>query len=351
MKEQLEQLQVYQAGKTAKDLKDIYNIQGEMLKLSSNENVYGPSPKVKAALTNIEALERYPDPTGGALRQALSDFYHVDPKSILIGSGLDEVIMMLSRAVLTPGTEVLTCEESFVQYTTHALIESTTIKTVPLKDGAFDLEALAEAVSDNTALIWLCNPNNPTGGYFSESQLVAFLSHIPSHIPVVLDEAYAEFVTAEDYPNTLELQKNYPNVIMLRTFSKAYGLASLRVGYAISSPDWTDIWHKVKLPFNVTTLSLIGAEAALMDQGYLKEVIQKNEQQRQRYFDTFGDLLTPSQTNFVYLKTDKTTELNEHLLQHGIIARPVPSGIRITIGNDYENTQVIHALKQYFNKR
>lgn len=352
MKEQLKQLSIYQAGKTADELKSELGIAGDMMKLSSNENVYGPSPEVTRTLKqSLNLLYEYPDSHGTVLKQAIAEHYKVKEESILLGSGLDEVIMMLSRAVLKPGDDILTCENTFVQYQHHAVIEDCRIVTAPLDTGKFDLQALAEKITPHTTLIWLCNPNNPTGNYFNQSELSAFLTKA-GEIPVVLDEAYAEYVTAEDYPDSFSLREKHPNIIILRTFSKAYGLASLRVGYAISSDEWTSIWHRVKLPFNVTSLSLKAAEAALKDQEYLTDVRQNNAVERQRFYaSNISHYLLPSQTNFVLVKTDDINELNDYLLTFGIIARPTPVGVRITIGTAEQNTVVIKALENYFSTK
>ncbi|TDM12192.1 histidinol-phosphate transaminase [Macrococcus lamae] len=349
MKHQLKNLSVYQAGKTADELKAALGIEEEMMKLSSNENVYGPSPQVKVALKDaMNDPHEYPDSYGKALKTAIAAKYDVKEEAILLGAGLDEVIMMLSRAILKHGDEILTSENTFVQYQHHAIIEGCSIITAPLVNGKFDLTALAGKLTDKTALVWLCNPNNPTGHYFSSEELSAFLDQT-GDVPVVLDEAYAEYVTAEDYPDSFALCDTYPNLIILRTFSKAYGLASLRVGYAISSDQWTDMWHRVKLPFNVTTLSLRAAEAALRDQQYLKSIRDRNAVERRRYFASpISAHLLPSQTNFVLVKTDEGKALNDHLLKFGIIARPTPAGIRITIGTAEQNTTVIKALEDYF---
>lgn len=349
MKEQIKNLSIYQAGKTPEELQSSYHLDVEMLKLSSNENVYGPSPKVKEALEmSIRDLHEYPDSSGRQLKKKLADHYDIPEEAILLGAGLDEVIMMISRAVLNKGDEILTSENTFVQYMHHATIESSKIVTVPLEANRFDLSSIAEHITNHTALIWLCNPNNPTGGYFSEEELIHLLDQA-GEIPVVLDEAYAEYVTAENYPDSFKLRNKYPNLIILRTFSKAYGLASMRIGYAVSSDELTDLWHRVKLPFNVTTLSLAAAEAALEDQEYLLNSCEKNAEERARFYRTsFKEHLMDSETNFILVKSNNVTELNEHLLKEGIIARPTPLGVRVTIGTHEMNNRVISSLEKYF---
>ena len=351
MKKQLASLNIYSPGKTAKEIQRDLNIKSEMMKLSSNENVYGPSPVVEKTLqAAIQNIHEYPDAAGTDLKQAISRFYQVPSEAILLGAGLDEVIQMLSRAVLMPGDEILTSEQTFVQYSHHAVIEDCKIVTAPLTQGKFDLNALLDKVTDKTALIWLCNPNNPTGNYFSEEELTTFLDKV-GDVPVVLDEAYAEYVTAEDYPDSLKLRNQFENIIILRTFSKAYGLASLRIGYAISSDEWTDLWHRVKLPFNVTTLSLKAAEAALADQDYLKRIVTQNASERTRYYTSdFKNHLLPSETNFVFIEVEDASHLNDFLLRKGIIARPVSGGVRLTIGTRDQNDVIIEVLSEYFKE-
>lgn len=351
MKKQLASLNIYSPGKTAEEIRRELNLESEMMKLSSNENVYGPSPAVEQTLqAAIQNIHEYPDAAGSDLKQAISEFYQVPAEAVLLGAGLDEVIQMLSRAILKPGDEIVTSEQTFVQYSHHAVIEDCTIVTAPLVDGKFDLEALADKVNDNTALVWLCNPNNPTGHYFSEEELTLFPNKV-GNIPVVLDEAYAEYVTAEDYPHSMKLREQFDNIIILRTFSKAYGLASLRIGYAISSDEWTDLWHRVKLPFNVTTLSLKAAEAALADQAYLQRTVRQNAAERARYYASdFKHHLLPSETNFVFIQTDDVMRLNDYLLRRGIIARPVPGGVRLTIGTADQNDVIIEVLERYFKE-
>lgn len=182
---------------------------------------------------------------------------------------------MISRAVLTPGDKIVTSEGTFGQYYHNAIVESAEVVQVPLLNGGFDLENIIKEVDEETALVWLCNPNNPTGTYFNHDELESFLERVPSHVPVLIDEAYFEFVTAEDYPDTLKLQERFDNAFLLRTFSKAYGLAGLRVGYVVATNEAIEKWNIIRPPFNVTRISEYAAIAALEDQAYLKDVTAK----------------------------------------------------------------------------
>jgi len=210
---------------------------------------------------------------------------------------------------------------------------------------------MISAINQNTNIIWICNPNNPTGTYVTENELRYFLSRIPKKITVVLDEAYFEFVLKDDYPDGIELLNEYPNLIVLRTFSKAYGLASMRIGYAITSKEYVNEFNKVKLPFNVTTLSLLAAETALDDQEYLDAYIQYNKKRRDFFFSRpYSNHILQSETNFIFVKTDTPQVLFDTLIKWGVISRPTPQGVRITIGTEEDNKKVDYALTEYFNK-
>ncbi|MFC6293439.1 histidinol-phosphate transaminase [Macrococcus epidermidis] len=325
MKPQLKNIQAYAAGLSDEALKRKTGYKGKFSRLASNENPIGPTPKVKEVLLqNITALNYYPDPEALSLKEKLAQFYNITQEQIFIGAGLDEVIMAISRAMLVPGGEVLTSEGTFIQYTTHALIEDNQLKAIPLIDGRFNLEGIVAAINDKTNIIWICNPNNPTGTYVSEQQLITFLDQVPEHITVILDEAYFEFALADDYPDGVSLLKKYTNLIVLRTFSKAYGLASMRVGYAMTSKEYIDEFNKVKLPFNVTTLSLLAAETALADQDYLNKYVQDNKRERERLFSKpYSHHLLPSETNFIFIKTDNPQSLFNTFIRYGVISRPL----------------------------
>ncbi len=349
MKEQLNQLSAYQPGLSPRALKEKYGIEGELYKLASNENLYGPSPKVKEAITaHLDELYYYPETGAPTLRMAISKFLNVEPSRILFGAGLDEVILMISRAVLTPGDTIVTSEATFGQYYHNAIVEAANVVQVPLKNGGFDLEGILKAIDEDTALVWLCNPNNPTGTYFNHEALDSFLSQVPSNVPVIIDEAYFEFVSAQDFPDTLALQEKYDNAFLLRTFSKAYGLAGLRVGYVVASEQAIEKWNIIRPPFNVTRISEYAAVAALEDQQYLKEITHKNSTERERFYQLpQSEHFLPSQTNFIFVKTTNVNELYEALLNVGCITRPFPTGVRITIGFKEQNDKMIEVLSNF----
>lgn len=349
MKSQISKLRAYQPGLSPEKLKEKYGIEGELHKHASNENLFGPSPKAKQAIKdNVDDLFLYPEPNAPLLQEAIANHYGVDKSQVLFGAGLDEMIVIISRTLVRAGDNIVTSAGTFGQYLHNAVVEDAETIQVPLVEGSFDLDGIAAAVNDKTAAIWICNPNNPTGTYHTHDDIVAFLEKVPSHIPVFMDEAYAEYVSAEDYPKTLELMKQYDNVALMRTFSKAYGLAGLRIGYLISTPELAAQLNVIRPPFNTTRLSEQAALKALEDQEYLQQVVETNRVEREKFFELETALkIYPSQTNFVFVETDRAEELDETLLRHGIIARLFPNGVRISLGFPEQNEVIRHVLKSF----
>ncbi|WP_437750436.1 histidinol-phosphate transaminase [Staphylococcus shinii] len=349
MKKQIEQLSAYEPGLSPRALKEQYGIEGELYKLASNENLYGPTPKVNEAIkAHLDELQFYPETGSPLLKEAISKYLNVDASRILFGAGLDEVILMISRAVLTAGDKIVTSEMTFGQYYHNAIVESAKVTQVPLQEGYFDLEGILSEIDEDTKLVWLCNPNNPTGTYFSHDELQRFLERVPSDIMVIIDEAYVEFVTADDFPNTLALQKQFANAFLLRTFSKAYGLAGMRIGYVVAAKEAIEKYNIIRPPFNVGRLSEYAALAALEDQAYLTSIRDRNAQERAKFFElSQSDAFYPSQTNFIYVKTNKPHDLYEALLSVGCITREFPKGVRITIGFPEQNEKMIEVLKDF----
>lgn len=349
MKKQIDQLSAYEPGLSPRALKENYGIKGELHKLASNENLYGPSPKVKEAIqSHLDELQYYPETGSPLIKEAISKHLNIDPARILFGAGLDEVILMISRAVLTPGDKIVTSEMTFGQYYHNAIVESANVVQVPLQNGEFDLDGILSEIDNDTKLVWLCNPNNPTGRYFTHDALRNFLERVPSHIPVIVDEAYVEFATAKDFPDTLALQQEFENAFLLRTFSKAYGLAGMRIGYVIAAKEAIEKYNIIRPPFNVGRLSEYAALAALEDQEYLASIRERNAEEREKFFElSQSDHFYPSQTNFVFVKTDKPHELYEALLNVGCITREFPNGVRITIGFPEQNAKMREVLAQF----
>ncbi|AKS69871.1 histidinol-phosphate aminotransferase [Staphylococcus schleiferi] len=349
MKSQISKLRAYQPGLSPEGLKKKYGIAGELYKHASNENVYGPSPLAKQAIKDhVDDLFLYPEPNAPLLQQAIASHYGVDSSQVIFGAGLDEMIVIISRTMVRAGDNIVTSEGTFGQYFHNATVEDAETIQVPLIEGAFDLDGIAEAVNEQTALVWICNPNNPTGTYHTHAEIEAFLEKIPKDVTVLFDEAYGEYVTAKDFPNTIELMKKYDNIAMMRTFSKAYALAGLRIGYLVATAELAAQLNVLRPPFNTTRLSEQAALKAFEDQDYLLEVVERNRIEREKFAGLETSVkLYPSETNFIFAQTDRAKELDEQLLQNGIIARGFPNGVRITLGFPEQN-EVIRKVLQSF---
>lgn len=349
------ELPVYQPGKPIEEVKRELGLD-EVIKLASNENPYGYSEKVREAiLEEMELVPLYPDGASQELVQALSEFYKVEPRQIIIGAGSDDIIMMLTRAFLVPGDETIMATPSFPQYRHNAKIEGAVCIEVPLASGTHDLEAMAAAITDKTKIIWVCNPNNPSGTIVTKQQLEAFLAKVPQHVLVVLDEAYCEYIEEEEYPDGLDYIRDYRNVIVLRTFSKAYGLAAFRIGYGIGDPDVIRAINQVREPFNTTRMSQAAARAALADQSFIADCRRKNREEiayLTGQFDRLGLHYYPAYGNFILVDCQRDAkQLFEQLLQRGIIVRGghalgFPTSLRVTVGSREQNEKFIKALEE-----
>lgn len=352
-KKQIVSLPAYQPGKSMDEVKADYGLK-EVVKLASNENPFGYSSKVKTALLNgLDDLHLYPDGANRELRKALSKKMDIEEDQLIFGMGSDEVITMITRTFLEKGTQTIMATPTFPQYRSNAITEGATIVEVPLKNGNHDLDQMNKAITEETKVIWVCNPNNPTGTIINEEELVQFLDQVPTDILVVLDEAYYEYVTDDNYPSSIKLLDRYSNIIILRTFSKAYGLAALRIGYGIAKADVIDLLNRVREPFNNTTLSQIAALAAVHDQDFINECKIKNTnglKQLYQGFDELGLSYYPSQGNFVFVDVNRPAgPVFQKLLEKGIIVRSgtalgLPTGLRITVGNEKQNAQVLEEL-------
>jgi len=347
-------LPVYQPGKPIEEVKRELGLT-EVIKLASNENPFGCSEAAKQAIMNeLANTSLYPDGAAVALTEALAGHLGVGKDQIIFGAGSDEVILMIARAFLVPGDETIMADETFPQYRHNVEIEGAKIIEVPLKDGRHDLPAMLEKVTDKTKIVWICNPNNPTGTIVTKDELDAFMAKVPAHVLVVLDEAYCEYIGDPAYPNGIEYVKRHPNVISLRTFSKIYGLASLRIGYGIGRPEIIRYINQVREPFNTTRYAQAAAKAALEDTAFIAECRRRNaeglaylkaefDRLGLRYFEPYG--------NFVMFDTGiPSQKVFDALLRKGIISRArwthYPTHIRITVGSAEQNRKFIEALEQ-----
>jgi len=353
--ENIRTLTAYPPGKPLSELERELGV-SNAIKLASNENALGPSPKATLAIADaLSELHRYPD--GGAfyLRRRLSKHVNAQPHELLLGNGSNEIIELLIRTFCNKDAGVLTSEATFVVYRLISQAAGIPFEAVPMKDLHFDLDAIAERVTSSTRLIFLCNPNNPTGTKFNQETLDRFLAKIGDDPIVVLDEAYIEYVPQAERVKAMELIAKRPRTVVLRTFSKAYGLAGARIGYGITSEAIADYVNRVRQPFNVNHLAQVGALAALDDTDHLQQVIELTESGKQKIYaglESMGMRYTPSWTNFVLFDTFRDGKsLYQAMLKQGVIVRPMnayglPSHLRVNMGLNEENDRFLAALKQ-----
>jgi len=352
-------LKPYQPGKPLAELEREYGIR-HAVKLASNENPLGPSPAALNVIREqLQDLARYPDGNGFALKAALASKHGVETAQITLGNGSNDILELLARAFVTTDHEVIFSQHAFAVYPIVTQAVGGRAVVTAARDWGNDLNAMLTAISDRTRLIFIANPNNPTGTWLTRQQLEQFLLRVPSHVVVVLDEAYYEYASdsamgASDYPNGMQWLHTYPNLVVTRTFSKAYGLAGLRVGYSVSHAEIADLLNRVRQPFNVNSLALAAAEAALQDQAHLEKGLACNVTGMQQYTRAFTELgleYIPSIANFISVKVGEAASIYEQLLHQGVIVRPVanygmPEYLRITIGTAEENQRCINALQK-----
>lgn len=355
----VQSLKPYQPGKPLAELEREYGIR-QAVKLASNENPLGPSPAaLKVIREHLQDLARYPDGNGFALKAALASKHDVEAAQITLGNGSNDILELVARAFVTPQNDVIFSQHAFAVYPIVTQAVGARAVVTAARDWGHDLDAMLAAINDRTRLIFIANPNNPTGTWFKQPQLEQFLSRVPSHVVVVLDEAYFEYASdpamgASTYPNGMQWLSTYSNLIVTRTFSKAYGLAGLRIGYSVSQTAIADLLNRVRQPFNVNSLALAAAEAALQDQAHLEKGLACNVTGMQQYVRAFVELgleYIPSIANFVSVKVGDATSVYEQLLRLGVIVRPVanyamPEYLRITVGTAEENARCISALQQ-----
>lgn len=347
----------YQPGKPLEELQREYGIKNAV-KMASNENALGPSPKAVAAVKrDLAKLHRYPDGGCYYLRHKLAARLKVRPEELVFGNGSDEILVLAVRAFASKGDEIIIADPTFLIYEIAASVEDATVVHVPMKKFRYDLEMMAKKITSKTKLVFIANPDNPVGTYVNSKEIERFLTAVPSRVLVVLDEAYQEFAAAErkDYPNSLKLLKRYPNLVITRTFSKAYGLAGLRVGYGVAATPVINTLNKMREPFNVNLLAQSAAAAALDDTAHLSKTLKLVRDGRaylKREFERLGLAPVDTVTNFmlVDLRTDAQV-VYEKLLRQGVIVRSMAGWglktfIRVTIGKPAENRRFIAALNK-----
>lgn len=321
-----------------------------VIKLASNENALGPSPKALAVITDaIATLHRYPDGGAFRLREALADRWKVTSDHIILGNGSDEILGLLARTFLSPGDEAVMADHTFVIYKMEVTAAHGKAVTVPLKQWRHDVTAMADAITARTRLLFLCNPNNPTGTMISAEEVARLLTRIPEQVVVVFDEAYFEYVRSSAFPDSMAYVKQGRNAIVLRTFSKIYGLAGLRIGYGVTTPEITNLLNRVRPPFNANSIAQCAALAALKDDEHVaksRAVNQAGMEQVVKGLAALGLTPVPSETNFVYFDVGRDgRQVFDALLRQGVIVRHIEGRmIRVTIGQAEDNQIFLAAL-------
>jgi histidinol-phosphate aminotransferase len=345
----------YQPGKPISELaREMGLEEAGIVKLASNENPLGIGPRTRAAIdAALSDVARYPDGNGYVLKSALSQRYGVDTSCIVLGNGSNDVLELVALAFLGPGRAAVMSQHAFAVYPLATQARGARAIVVPAKNFAHDLEAMAKAVDDETFVVWAANPNNPTGTLAMPDEVEAFLRKVPERVLVVVDEAYNEYIRADLRTDMLRLLKRHPNLVVTRTFSKAYGLAGLRVGYALAHPSVADVMNRVRQPFNVNSIALAAAAAALDDMEFVARSYAENLnglRQLEEGARSLGLDFIPSYGNFLTMRVGKANEVFKRLLRRGVIVRPVgggyglPEHLRVTTGTAAENEKLLGAL-------
>ena len=349
-------IMAYQPGKPISELAREMGIAEEsIVKLASNENPLGMSVRARdAAITAIGEISRYPDGGAFALKKALCARFGVKPEQLVIGNGSNDILELASQAFLAPGLSAVYSRHAFAVYPLATNARGARGIEVAAKNFGHDLDAMAAAIEPQTRVVFIANPNNPTGTFVPGAELEAFLARVPRHVLVVLDEAYTEYLAPEQRYDSIAWLARFPNLLVSRTFSKAYGLAGLRVGYAIAHPEVADLMNRVRQPFNVSSVALAAAEAALDDDEFLARSAEVNRRGMVQLVAAFRELgleWIPSAGNFVTFKVGDAIGVNQALLRQGVIVRPIaaygmPHWLRVSIGLPEENARFIEALRQ-----
>lgn len=347
-------IEPYQPGKPIDEVKRELLLD-EVYKLASNENSLGPSPKAVMAIKKaLKDLNRYPDGNCYYLKTKLAQKLKIKPENLALGNGSDELIAVIVQAFMNEDENAIVADPTFLEYRLITEAYGRQVRVVPCVNLKYDLDGMKRAIDAKTKLVFIANPDNPTGTYVSDKQITRFLEGLPENVIVVMDEAYYDFVDAGDYPDTMK-HFNDRNLIILRTFSKAYGLAGLRVGYALANSELIECMNRVRQPFNVNSLAQVAARASLDDSTHLKKTVKtvlKGKKFLYGALDKMGVAYVPSQTNFILVDVKRDGwELFQKMLRRGVIVRDMKpykleSYIRVTIGTDKENRKFIEALKK-----
>jgi histidinol-phosphate aminotransferase len=346
----IQRIPAYKSENPAEEIERALGV--KVVQLGMNENPFGPSPKaVEAARVYMDQVAPYPDDSGFVLRQKLAAHYNVSMDELIISNGSSDILAMAYHAVLAPGAEVVTGESSFIVYYLLAEMLNMPMVRVPMKGYAFDLDAMAERITPKTALVVLANPNNPTGTIIRRKELDAFMKKVPDRALIILDEAYFEYVKEPDYPNSLEYVRAGRPVLILRTFSKVFGLAGLRIGYGIAARSVIDTLYKVRMAFSTSSVAQVAALAAWDDHAHVEKSVTLNHREREFLYSELsrrGVKFVPSFANFLLLDVGRPgREVTAELLKHGVIVRPAwgcPTCIRVSVGTREQNQSFLGAL-------
>ncbi len=353
-------LKPYEPGKPIEELEREHGIT-DAVKLASNENPLGPGPLALQAIRDaLPTLHRYPDGSGYLLKKALAarlsaEAKTITPAQITLGNGSNEILELAARTFVTPADQVVFSEHAFAVYPIVTQAVGAQAVVVPARDYGHDLEAMRSRITERTRLVFIANPNNPTGTWVEADALWSFLTSLPEHVLVVVDEAYREYVDEPGYPDTAAWLGRFPSLIVTRTFSKIHGLAGLRVGYGVSDPELASLFNRVRQPFNVNSLALAAAEAALGDRAHIERSRRLNRdglRQLEKSCRALGLTFIPSVANFLCIELPRTgAEVYEALLRLGVITRPVggyglPNHLRVTVGTEAENARFAEALSR-----
>lgn len=356
-RESILSIKPYQPGKPIEEVaRELGMPEEDIIKMASNENPMGASPMgVQAIKDAADGVNLYPDGGCYYLKNDLAEHLGVETGNLILGNGSNEVLQIIADTFITPDDEVIFAEQAFVVYTLATKVAGATAVTVPLKDFTHDLEAMADKITDKTKVIFIANPNNPTGTMLTTDQVEQFMKKVPDDVLVVFDEAYYEYVERSDYPQTLDYVREGKMVITLRTFSKIYGLAGLRIGYGVSTPEIIGIMNKVRQPFNVSSVAQAAALASLKDKDHVAKSVKVNREGKAYLYKELGRMgldYVPSEGNFLLVHLDCAgAGVMEQLLKEGVIVRPMtgykfPNSIRITVGTEEQNKRLISSLEK-----
>jgi histidinol-phosphate aminotransferase len=349
-------LSPYQPGKPIPELARETGIpEADIIKLASNENPFGMSPKARAAAAAaLEEGARYPDGNAFALKAALAEKHGIAPSQLIIGNGSNDVLEIATQTFLVPGDSTVFAQYSFAVYPLATKARDAHGIQVPARHYGHDLDAMARAIDDTTRIVFIANPNNPTGTFLSSGEIEAFLARAPRDVLVVLDEAYTEFLSVEQRYDAIAWIAHHPNLLVSRTLCKAYGLAGLRLGYGVAHPEVAELMNRVRQPFNASVVAQAAATAALADDDFVRRVVENNRHGMARMTAAFAELgldWIPSSANFIAVRVDDGAKVHQALLEQGVIVRPLagygmPDWLRVSIGLPAENARFIEALRQ-----